>query len=672
MEDIEDLIVSEDYWESTTRLQRETIIPKVRRRNKISNTELAEQLNNGVCDCSSSTSNGTCCNSSSDGTSMGTSNKGHDGSVLLTNNQANSSSDTNEKSSCCNGTDCRSALRDTSKSDSASTCLTSRSSSNKDTDQSGSNIPGLGRVYVRTWGCAHNSSDSEYMAGQLASYGYDIVDKKEEADLWLLNSCTVKSPAEHHLRNEINSAFDLGKKVVVAGCVSQGAPRSEFLAGLSIVGVQQIDRVVEVVEETLRGNSVRLLATKKMGKKRLGGASLQLPKIRRNPLIEIISINTGCLNQCTYCKTKHARGELASYSIEELVARAEQSFEEGVVELWLTSEDTGAYGRDIGTTLPELLRRLVDVVPQGCKLRLGMTNPPYILDHLKEMAEILQHPRVYRFLHVPVQSGSDNVLWDMKREYTREQFCTVADTLKTSVPGLTIATDIICGYPTETDEDFQQTMSLCEHYRFPSLFINQYFPRPGTPAAKLPRIHPKEVKQRTKQLSDFFQSYTPYDHKLGERQTVLVTEESHDKQFWVGHNDFYEQVLVPKDQDFRGKTLQVEIIETGKHYLKGRVLDTEGLASPALADPLPQGAVSGAAEAPFLTVFANIGQISAKCKANGSVLGDCTAASTVNKQGIDKKGELAKQETFIIISFVVIISALLAKLAWVCWRMASL
>lgn len=124
---------------------------------------------------------------------------------------------------------------------------------------------------------------------------------------------------------------------------------------------------MEVVEETLKGNSVRLLGQKKLEGKKIGGASLALPKVRRNPLIEIIAINTGCLNACTYCKTKHARGELGSYPPEEIVARAVQSFQEGVVEIWLTSEDTGAYGRDIGATLPDLLWQLVDVIPEGCR-----------------------------------------------------------------------------------------------------------------------------------------------------------------------------------------------------------------------------------------------------------------------------------------------------------------
>jgi len=220
---------------------------------------------------------------------------------------------------------------------------------------------GSAAVYVKTWGCAHNSSDSEYMAGQLAAQGFTVTEDKEAADLWLLNSCTVKNPAEEHFKNEVNKALQRNKKVVVAGCVPQGKQSSEYLAGLSMLGVQQIDRVVEVVEETLKGNSVKLLGSKRSAGRKTGGARLDLPKIRRNPLVEIIAINTGCLNQCTYCKTKHARGELGSYPPEEIVARAEQSFREGVVELWLTSEDTGAYGRDIGTTLPDLLSQLVQV-----------------------------------------------------------------------------------------------------------------------------------------------------------------------------------------------------------------------------------------------------------------------------------------------------------------------
>lgn len=465
-----------------------------------------------------------------------------------------------------------------------------------DDPPSDSVIPGVQKIWIRTWGCSHNNSDGEYMAGQLAAFGYKITENAAEADLWLLNSCTVKSPAEDHFRNSIKKAQEEKKKVVLAGCVPQAQPRQDYLNGLSIIGVQQIDRVVEVVEETIKGHSVRLLGQKKDNGKRLGGARLDLPKIRKNPLIEIISINTGCLNSCTYCKTKHARGDLASYPIEELVGRAKQSFQEGVCEIWLTSEDTGAYGRDIGTDLPTLLWKLVEVIPEGAMLRLGMTNPPYILEHLEEMAKILHHPRVYAFLHVPVQSASDSVLMDMKREYCVADFERVVDYLKEKVPGITIATDIICGFPGETDEDFQETMKLVEKYKFPSLFINQFYPRPGTPAAKMHQVPAQVKKQRTKELSQLFHSYNPYDHKIGERQKVLVTEESFDSKFYVAHNKFYEQVLVPKNPEFMGKMVEVDVYEAGKHFLKGQPASDARIFTPSVTRPLAKGEVSGLTE----------------------------------------------------------------------------
>ncbi|XP_031784012.1 CDKAL1-like protein isoform X2 [Nasonia vitripennis] len=434
-------------------------------------------------------------------------------------------------------------------------------------------IPGTQTIYIKTWGCTHNSSDSEYMAGQLSMYGYNLTEDKSIADLWILNSCTVKNPAEDHFKNEINLARKLGKHIVVSGCVPQGAPKSNFIQGLSIIGVQQIDRVVEVVEETLKGNTVKFLNKKKEAGKKIGGAPLSLPKVRRNPLIEIIAINTGCLNQCTYCKTKHARGELGSYRPEEIIDRAIQAFKDGIKELWLTSEDTGAYGKDIDTNLPELLWKLIDVIPDKCRMRIGMTNPPYILEHLEEIGKILKHPKVYSFLHIPVQSGSDRVLFDMKREYSRSDFENIVDFLKEKIPNINIATDVICGFPTETSEDFEETMSLCQKYKFSTLFINQFFPRQGTPAAKMIQVPSKEIKNRTKLISEFFQSYEPYNTKIGEIQEVLVTEIAHDNKHYVAHNSYYEQVLIPMKKEYMGEMLKVKIISASKHSMKGEAFD---------------------------------------------------------------------------------------------------
>ncbi|RVX13146.1 Threonylcarbamoyladenosine tRNA methylthiotransferase [Vitis vinifera] len=230
--------------------------------------------------------------------------------------------------------------------------------------------------------------------------------------------------------------------VKACGCVPQGSRDLKELEGVSIVGVQQIDRVVEVVEETLKGHEVRLLNRKTL-------PALDLPKVRKNKFVEILPINVGCLGACTYCKTKHARGHLGSYTVDSLVGRVRTVIADGVKEIWLSSEDTGAYGRDIGVTLPILLNAIVSELPPdgGTMLRIGMTNPPYILEHLKEMAVVLRHPCVYSFLHVPVQSGSDAILSAMNREYTVTEFRTVVDTLTELVPGMQIATDIICGFP---------------------------------------------------------------------------------------------------------------------------------------------------------------------------------------------------------------------------------
>jgi threonylcarbamoyladenosine tRNA methylthiotransferase CDKAL1 len=271
----------------------------------------------------------------------------------------------------------------------------------------------------------------------------------------------------------------------------------------------------EVVERTLEGDTVRLLAKKAL-------PTLDLPKVRRNEHVEILPLSTGCLGACTYCKTKHARGELGSYHPDALVDRVRTAIAEGVSEIWLSSEDTGAYGIDLGTDITRLLRDITAVLPTdgSCMLRLGMTNPPYILAHLDAVAEAMHHPSVYAFLHIPVQAGSDSVLDRMKREYVRADFETVADTLLEKVPGITIATDIICGFPGETEEDWEMTMDLCRKYDFIELHLSQFYPRPGTPAARMKRVDTKVVKGRSRELTAYIESYLPHGGLNGTEQRV--------------------------------------------------------------------------------------------------------------------------------------------------------
>jgi threonylcarbamoyladenosine tRNA methylthiotransferase CDKAL1 len=162
-------------------------------------------------------------------------------------------------------------------------------------------------------------------------------------------------------------------------------------------------------------------------------------------------------------------------------------------------------------------------MPAPTMLRVGMTNPPYILEHLDAMVDILNHPRVYAFLHVPVQSGSNNVLDKMNREYMIEEFHEVCDFLVEHVtPEMTLATDIICGFPTETEQDFDETMKLVERYKFPVLNISQFYPRPGTVAAKWKKVPTADVKKRSSMLTKLFDSYTTNLHYMGEEQLVWI------------------------------------------------------------------------------------------------------------------------------------------------------
>eukprot|EP01102_Stenamoeba_stenopodia_P017821 TRINITY_DN6442_c0_g1_i4.p1 TRINITY_DN6442_c0_g1~~TRINITY_DN6442_c0_g1_i4.p1 ORF type:complete len:330 (-),score=71.31 TRINITY_DN6442_c0_g1_i4:24-1013(-) len=204
-------------------------------------------------------------------------------------------------------------------------------------------------------------------------------------------------------------------------------------------------------------------------------------------------------------------------------------------------------------------------------LKVGMTNPPYILEHLDSIAELLNHPRVYGFLHVPVQSGSTAVLKAMAREYTKDEFRRVASTLSSKVPGMTIATDIICGFPTETEEDFEETLDLIREFKFPIVNISQFYPRPGTPAARMKRVPTEVVKDRSRRLTRLFESYQTYDDLVGTEQRVWITEKATDGVNLVGHTKTYVQVLIDPSEAEIGCEAIVNVVSASKWAVTGKV-----------------------------------------------------------------------------------------------------
>ena len=265
---------------------------------------------------------------------------------------------------------------------------------------------------------------------------------------------------------------------------------------------------------------------------------------------------------------------------------------QGVTEVWLSSEDTGAYGRDLGTDLSALLASLLPLLPPDGRtmLRLGMTNPPFILHQLDAVAAALNHPCVYSCIHIPVQSGSDAVLARMRREYTVAEFCTVVDTLRERVPGLSLHTDIICGHPGETDDDFEMTMELVRRYQPPVVNISQFYARPGTPSARMARVPSQTVKARSRALTALHESYAPHASLVGTLQRAWFTETAADGVQLAGRTKGGVQLLCAPQPGLLGASALMRVTAAGRWSVSGELVEVVTTPQVTVAQPLPPAA----------------------------------------------------------------------------------
>ncbi len=298
---------------------------------------------------------------------------------------------------------------------------------------------------------------------------------------------------------------------------------------------------------------------------------LKLPRVRKNPIVEILPINRGCLGACTFCKTKQARGNLVSYPIPEIIQEAKKAVQEGVKEIWLTSQDTFCYGFDIGTDLPALLQELT-ALPGDFKIRIGMGNPDHIPKIGERLAELYKHPKIFKFLHIPLQAGHDDILQQMRRRYTVQDFIITVEKFRREIPELNVMTDIIVGYPTETDEHFWGTLEAVRKITPDSINISRFWPRPGTPAAELQELSGEIVKHRSRVLTDIFHNLSKLQNErwLGWKGTIIIDEKGHEEGQWIGRNYAYKQVIVEGNYKL-GDVVTVQIGKTGIFDLRGEV-----------------------------------------------------------------------------------------------------
>ena len=420
----------------------------------------------------------------------------------------------------------------------------------------------MAKIWVESYGCSASFADAEMISGLIVNGGHTLADNSRDADLNLIVTCSVKDATANKMVNRIKRLKS--RPLVVAGCLAKAEPKSveRFSPNASLLGPNSIGKTLQVIDNTLLGK-------KKIELEDTDTTKTGLPKVRLNPIVGIVEIASGCMSECTFCQTKLARGDLQSYRLGDIVRQVSYEIKDGCKEIWLTSTDNGCYGLDIGTNLPELVSKVSDI-PQEFMIRVGMMNPMYMPKIKSDLLKSFENDKVFKFLHVPVQSGSDKVLHEMKRGHTAGTFRDVVKRFRSKFPRFTISTDIIVGFPGETKQDFQSTVELITETRPDVVNLSKYSQRPGTPAAERIQIPVAEVKNRSKELFDLINKIALENNQewIGWSGMVLFDEQTDN--MVRGRNFAYKPVFVGESVKVGDKAL-VTINRATNHGLYGQI-----------------------------------------------------------------------------------------------------
>jgi MiaB/RimO family radical SAM methylthiotransferase len=420
------------------------------------------------------------------------------------------------------------------------------------------------KIYIDTFGCTFNQADSQIMAGLLKENKGYITDSPEDADVIIMNTCYVKHPTEQKVINKIqriNKQFP-EKKLIISGCMVEIDPvkLEKAAPDASWIGPHKIHSTPEIVKSVLNGEIVRSVGHSNESK-------VCLPKIRSNPLIHIIQICEGCDGMCSYCCTRFARGSLQSYSSAMIRKEAEQAVSDGCIEIQLTAQDSAAYGKDIGESFSNLLNQISDI-KGDFRIRVGMMHPKSMMNDIEGIIESFKGDKIYKFLHIPIQSGNNKVLKDMNRCHTVEEFKDIISMFRTEIPDISISTDVIVGYPTEDDNAFSDTLKLIDDIKPDFLHISKYMHRPGTLSSALEEIGHETMKKRSKALNDLKTKIALQKNLalVNTHQNVLVTDKG-SKGGYVARTNSYKTVIIENAN--LGSFLEVIINKAKSTYLIG-------------------------------------------------------------------------------------------------------
>ena len=420
----------------------------------------------------------------------------------------------------------------------------------------------MAKIFVEAYGCSASFADSEMISGLIVNGGHTLATSPSESDLNLIVTCSVKDTTASKMMYRIKSLKT--SPLIVAGCLAKAEQNNveKFTENASLLGPNSLGKTLDVINSTLMGKKQIALEDSDLSK-------VGLPKVRLNSAVGIVEIASGCMSECTFCQTKLAKGDLSSYRLGDIVRQVQTEIKEGCKEVWLTSTDNGCYGFDIGTDLPTLVNA-VSEIPKDFMIRVGMMNPMYMSRIKQNLIESYDNEKVFKFLHIPVQSGSDKVLNDMKRGHTSETFREIVKKTKERFENFTISTDIIVGFPSETEEDFQKTITLLDETKPDVVNLSKYSARPGTDAAELKQIDAAEIKRRSKVIFTQINKISLKSNEkwIGWKGKVLFDENTEDG--IKGRNYAYKPISIDEEVNI-GQSHIVEITKATRKRLIGKI-----------------------------------------------------------------------------------------------------
>ena len=424
----------------------------------------------------------------------------------------------------------------------------------------------MARVWVEAYGCSASQADSEAISGVLEAGGHTLAASHDEADAGIIVTCSVKDATASRMVHRMKSLSS--KPLVVAGCLPKAELRTvERFAGprAGVIGPRTVERAADAVDAALAGGRLVALGD-------TDGPRAAVPRVRLNPVVGIVEIAAGCMSECSFCQTKLAKGGLRSHRVGDVVRQVREDVGDGCREVWLTSTDNGCYGLDIGSDLPELVGAVASV-PGRFRVRVGMMNPMYMPRILGGLLDACASEKVYRFMHLPVQSGSAAVLSAMRRANTAAAFAGAAAAFRKRFGRFTVATDVIVGFPGETDGDFEETMGLLRESRPEIVNVSRYSARPGTDAAGMEQVDVGTVRRRSRAASELAASISREANaeRVGAVCEALFVERTDDGGL-KGRDDRYRPVYVGAGSGAEpGQVRAVRVTGSTDHGLSGEL-----------------------------------------------------------------------------------------------------